>query len=605
MRRAFSPRSFSSRGFSLVELIVGSAVFALIAISVYQGYASLTSLVSLSRIKITATDLLNEQFELVRNLPYVDVGLKGGIPVGVLDPTQTFIRDTGTYTITRIVRNVDDPFDGTIGGSPNDLSPADYKLVEITVDCPQCKNFEPMSVTGRVTPKNLETATTNGALFIRVFDANGVPVQGAQVNIQNNKINPAIIINDVTDSQGLLQIVDAPPGNLAYEITVGKQGYTTDKTYSSSTINATPVKPHATVVIQQVTQISFVIDRVSSANIQTLTDTCATVPSIPFSMKGTKLIGTSPSVYKLDQSYLTDSFGNKVISNLEWDTYSITLNTSSFALAGVNPLLPVAILPGATQDVQFILSVDNPSHVLVTVKDNTTQLPLSGAKVTITNGSFSKVLYTGRGFLNQSDWSGGAGQTNFSDSTKYDSSDGNLNTTDVPGITTLSSSFGIYANSGNLISSVFDTGTTTNFNQISWNPTAQPPETGSQNVRFQFASSLDNTSTTTWSFLGPDGTSNSFYDISDSNIHSSHNGDQYFRYKMFLATASSTFTPTIANVAVTFTKECVPPGQVFFSELSPATYTLTVELAGYLTQQIQVIVGSNSWQAQEIVLIPS
>lgn len=174
-----------------------------------------------------------------------------------------------------------------------------------------------MSVTGRVTPKNLETATVNGALFVRVFDANGVPVQGAQVNIQNNKINPAIIINDVTDSQGLLQIVDAPPGNLAYEITVSKQGYTTDKTYSSSTINATPVKPHATVIVQQVTQISFVIDRVSTANIHTLTQSCATVPSIPFVIKGTKLIGTNPSVYKVDQGYQTDSFGSKVISNLE------------------------------------------------------------------------------------------------------------------------------------------------------------------------------------------------------------------------------------------------------------------------------------------------
>ena len=66
-----------------MELIIGSAVFALIAVSVYQSYTSLISLVSAARVKVTATDLLNEQFELIRNLSYSQVGVSGGIPSGV------------------------------------------------------------------------------------------------------------------------------------------------------------------------------------------------------------------------------------------------------------------------------------------------------------------------------------------------------------------------------------------------------------------------------------------------------------------------------------------------------------------------------------------
>lgn len=602
-RRAPRSRTFYSQGFSLVELIIGSALFALIALSVYQGYVSLTTLVSLSRVKITATDLINEQFELVRNLPYDQVGLLGGIPPGVLLPTETFVRDTRTFTLTRTIRNIDDPFDGLIGGSPNDLSPADYKLVELTLECTGCKNFETLSATTRVSPRNLETASTNGALFIRVFDGNGEPVPGAQVHVENNIATTSIVIDDVTDAQGMLQIVDAPPGAAVYEITVTKPGYTTDQTYAPTVANPNPAKRHATVLIQQVTQVSFVIDRVSVANISTITPTCTTVPSVPFTMKGSKLIGTTPDVYKFDQSFSTDSSGIKILSNLEWDTYSITLNSSSHYLAGVNPLLPVSVLPDAVQDIQLILTADGPSQLLVTVKDSATNLPLSGVLVTLEDGSFSESLITGRGFLEQTDWSGGSGQTNFVDQTQYFSSDGNIDTGNPVGTLALNSSFGIYVPSGELTSSTFDTGTTTNFNQVSWTPLSQPAQTGAGNVRIQFATSPENTATTTWTFRGPDGTGSSFYDVSDTNVHSIHNGDRFFRYKTYLATASTTATPTLANVAFTFTSSCIPPGQVMFSDLNSATYTMTLTKSGYATQQIQVPVTS-LWQQQEAVLIP-
>jgi prepilin-type N-terminal cleavage/methylation domain-containing protein len=589
------------KGFSLVELLVSASIFALLAVSVYQSYAIVTSVVSASRVKILATDLANEQLELIRNLPYPDVGVVSSIPAGVVPYSSNITRGGFVFTVTTTIRNIDDPFDGTIGGTPNDLSPADYKLVHLDITCATCKNFVPMSVVSRVAPKNLETSSSNGALFIRVFNTNGQPVPQANVSVINNMVSPAITINDQTDNQGMLQIVDAPPSVQSYQITVTKSGYTTDKTYATSTANPNPSKPHATVLLQQVTQISFVIDQVSTMNVSTLTETCAAVPSVHFIVRGSKLIGT-PSVYKYEEDFTSSGSGFVGISNIDGDAYTLTLATAGKYLAGVNPLLPVTVLSGATQDVQLIVTTKTPRHLLVTVKDSATMLPLSGATAQL-SGPLAVSALTGRGFVTQTDWSGGPGQSSVGDPTRYDTSDGNINVTGFPGELKLSSIFGAHSVSGNLTSSIFDTGTTTNFNQISWAPLSQPPQTGADSIRFQIATSLENTAMTSWQYLGPDGTSGSFFTTSDTNIHNSHNNSRYIRYKAYLNTASTSFTPSLSDVSVTFTSACIPPGQVLFSELPSGTYTLTVTKSGYSQFDSEVQI-TNPWQSQEVILIP-
>ena len=221
----------SRRAFSLIEVVVGIAVFLIVTLGIYQGYVALLSAVRTSRFKVTATALANEQLEIIRNLPYADVGISGGLPNGKILENQVISRDGVEFNIEATIRNIDDPFDGTIGGDPNDLSPADYKLVELEISCPSCDNFSPLRFTSHVAPRNLETASTNGALFVRVFDANGQPIQGADVHIENNQAIPPFVINDTTNNKGILQIVDAPPCDEAYEITVSKTGYSEEKTY--------------------------------------------------------------------------------------------------------------------------------------------------------------------------------------------------------------------------------------------------------------------------------------------------------------------------------------------------------------------------------------
>jgi type II secretory pathway pseudopilin PulG len=440
MNKRFKIYSQKSKvnSFTLVEVLVGIAVFIIIAVSVYQAYARAMEAVRLLRIKTDAIALANEQFEIMRNLPYADVGISGGIPSGKIPHIQNLTRDNILFTVETTIRNIDDPFDGTflLG---TDTAPSDYKLAEIKISCSSCKNFSPLTFSTHVAPKNLEMASTNGALFVQVFDAVGQPVQGANVLIKNNQPPPLcqvcpIEINDTTNNDGMLQIVDVPPGISAYEITVSKPGYSKDHTYlAGAPENPNPSKPHANVAVQQLTQISFSIDKVSTLNVSSVTQTCAGVGNIDFSLQGSKLIGTNPNVIKYSASHVTNGSGRETISNLEWDTYNINFTDTAYDLAGSIPLGPFALNPGIDQDLKFVVEPKNPRALLVTVKDAGTQLPLSDASVQLSGTGYDITLTTGRGFLRQTDWSGGSGQEDFTEPTRYFASDGNIEIADPIG----------------------------------------------------------------------------------------------------------------------------------------------------------------------------
>jgi len=575
------------------------ALFVLVTFTVYQSYANLFIITALSKTKLAAIDLANEQFEIMRNMSYSRVGVQAGIPNGDIPHVQTITRSGNVFIVTTTIRNIDDPFDGTLGGSPNDTSPADYKLAEIEIACSACKGFSPVFLVTRVAPKNLETASTNGALFVQVFDANGQPVSNANVHIENNKITPQIIIDDVTNNQGFLQIVDAPPGVNAYEITVSKNGYSTDKTYLiGGSGNPNPTKPHVTVAIQQVSPISLSIDKTSILSFSTLTNLCVSVPSQSFSFIGSKLIGT-PAVYKYDKNLSTDSGGQKILQDMEWDSYKLVLTSNDYELIGTDPLLPITILPNTNQSMRLILKPKNPNTLLIVVKDSGTQLPITDANVTLSETGFNQSALTGQGFLGQTDWSGGEGQATSTDTTKYlSSSDVSINS--PVGELKLGQVLGTYFSSGYLISSTFDTGSIANFQEISWSPTSQPLQTGSNPIKFQFATNND---TSTWNFVGPDGTSGSYYTLDNRNLSALNAGKRYARYKVFLNTANTAFTPNLSEVFFTFTSGCIPPGQVFFDGLSSGTYTLNVSKTGYstITQDISV---SSAWQSVDISLLP-
>ena len=591
------------KGFTLVETLVATSIFVMVTVGIYAGFVNILKVMGVIRAKEIMTNIANEQFEIVRNLPYQNVGTISGIPSGDLPQDIEISRDNKLFNVNFFIRNFDDPFDGTFHGIPKDLSPADMKLVELTISCVSCSaELAPISFTTKVSPKNLETASTNGALVVKVFDASGLPVPSADVNIVNNDIIPNIDLNDETDINGILTLVDAPPSIEGYQITVSKNGYSTERTYpQGGETNPNPVKPNITVVIQQISQISFTIDQASTINFSTLNNQCVSTPDFNFDMVGNKLIGNSPDVFKYSQSLTTNSTGVLTLSDVEWDTYLISGTDSVYDIIGTNPLLSLGINPNVEQDMQIITAPKNGRRLLVVVRDQSTGLPITDAIVTLTNLSgYSSSSTTNEGFLSQTDWSGGGGQEDFVNLTQYLDSDGNIDYNSSPGVLSLVNIFDNYALSGYLTSSTFDTGGVTNFKQILWSPVVQPAQTGESSVRFQLATNNDNL---TWNFIGPDGTSASYYTSSNQNVNGSHNGDRYIRYRVYLSTLDSDFTPTMSDISVTYTSSCIPPGQVTFSALASGTYNIVIDKDGYqsASKDVEII---NDWTKEEITISP-
>ncbi len=100
-----------------------------------------------------------------------------------------------------------------------------------------------------------------------------------------------------------------------------------------------------------------------------------------------------------------------------------------------------------------------------------------------------------------------------------------------------------YYESGIFVSPAYDVGYAANFTTIQWSATSF----SGTGIKFQIASNSNNT---TWDFLGPDGTEGSFYETSNTDIWSGHDGGRYIKYKAFLSTSQQGKTPVLNKVSI-------------------------------------------------------
>jgi len=539
--------------------------------------------------------------EVARNLPYDEVGIVNGLPAGKIPREQSFIRNGFTFELTASVQSVDDPFDGVIGSSTkNDEAPSDYKRLQYDIVCPACPAgvFPDQRVVTTIAPSNLEMAAGGGALLVKVFNAVGDPVAGAHVRIINSSLASLIDIRETADNVGAFLLLDAPPGLFSYAISATKAGYSLDQTIASSTANLNPLKPLASVSAGEITQLSFTIDQLASLNLRTINSACGAVSISDIKMRGEKLVGQLPDIFKIDR-VLSTSGGTLSLTDLEWDTYKFWLDSASpYSVTGTIPASPLVVSPGSAQDMSLIIRSRQDRGLLVTVKDASTGLPLDGAEVTV--GDSTEV--TSQGYFSQSDWSVGPGQTQYENISMFSETDGNIDFGTV-GEIKLRSSLGQYLPSGYIVSSVFDTGgTTTDYAAIDWSPSDQPVSAGLDSVRLQIASGNE-AATSTWNFIGPDGTSNSYFTVPNTSVGSYHDGNQFLRYKILLGTADSSATPNISSISLTFSSACTPPGQAYFDGLSGDTQIISVTRPGYgpYSSTLNTV---NYWQSATVLLSP-
>jgi len=578
-------------GFTLIEVLVGSAIFLIVAVAIYGSFTSLMKLANGNNARNLAVQLASEQFEIVRNMPYTKVGLETGIPQGILPRNQVLSRGGVDFDVLLTIRNVN---------LSTTTVQASSKLVEIEVDCPLCQNFESVTLTGQVSPANLQSAGDGGAMVAQVFNANGEPVQGATVYVESVATS-SVQNTDVTNNYGVLNIIGIPPGVNMYKVVVSKNGYSTEETFPIGALgNPNPTKPNVTVLNQQVSQMSFSIDKLSSLRFTSVSPLCVPVPNVDFSLVGAKNIGAS--IPKYSQNLSTNGSGVLALNNMEWDTYTLTPTDNGYDIAGINPDSPFSLNPDNDQEVQLVVVPRNLNSVMFSIKDSVTGLPVSGATVELSRSGYSESKITGQGYIDQLDWTGGGGQDIFTNQNEYFADNGSVDTATSSGDVLLRDFFGSYNTNatGTLESSTFDTGTTSNFYSLSWTPNNQPLFTGLNSMKIQFAANTS--STDPWVYYGPDGTSDTYYTVPDSPINNIHNNKRYARYKAFLTTESSTSTPKLSSLVFSYTSGCIPPGQVIFQGLSSGQYNLSVSKSGYTTYPLTFDVN-NGWQRVDVLLV--
>ncbi|MEK9130270.1 MAG: prepilin-type N-terminal cleavage/methylation domain-containing protein [Patescibacteria group bacterium] len=424
----------SNKGFSLIEILVTIGILTIIMLSIYGMFTMAYKILGSSKAKIIAIQLANQQMEILRNLPYAKIGTTQGWPSGEIPSSQKITQNGIEFTIQITPAFIDNSFDGL---APDDTTPSDYKKVEVKISWNKF-SCEPALLISTFSPKGIESAPNSGTLFIRVFDANGINIPQANVRIENTSVTPNILINAQTDNEGLLQLFSLPVSFNKYHIEVTKQGFSTDYTLPSiPPANPNPTKPDVSILENQITSVSFSIDKLSSLNVYSVDENCQSIGNANFNWQGSKLIGSDPNVYKYSQNQITDSTGKFIFNNnLEWDTYNASLilsTANNYNLAGTNPLQPFTIQPDTAQNFYLILKPKTENNLLVIVKDAGSEQPLSGAQVRLYKTGYDETKITGYGVLRQTNWQGGDGQINFLDQTKYFSDDGNIDVTSSPG----------------------------------------------------------------------------------------------------------------------------------------------------------------------------
>lgn len=267
------PRTQQS-GFSFIEIIVVSALSALIFGALFSSFQFTLELISDSRAKLSALSVANDRMEYFRSLPYDDVGTISGIPAGTIPQNSTTTLNGIEFAERVLVDFVDDPADGqdTATTSDSNAIPADYKRIKVEYTWNIGNGTSSISLISNIVPRSIETTAGGGTARINVIDADSTLLPGATVRLVNNTITPAIDVTRITDASGAALFSGAPAAS-GYEVEVtaniaGEQ-YSTTGTYQVTASNPSPAVAPFAVLEADVSTLTFQVGELSDVDIAT------------------------------------------------------------------------------------------------------------------------------------------------------------------------------------------------------------------------------------------------------------------------------------------------------------------------------------------------
>lgn len=362
-------RASREQGFTLVELVFGVTIMAIMVAAVGGLFMDNLKTVTLGKARAIALALANEKMEHLRDLPYDSLATQNGAiyPPGNIADTETVARGGYTFTVNTAIDYVDDPYDGYItcpcasgpaAGKPKDLYPYDYKKAQITIKM-ATKNVEVAKLTTDIAGKAAETSSNTGILSITVVNAAGQPVPNATVTIVNTNPNPDVNITTNTDNNGLVVVPKLPPdSNRRYVVTASYPGYSTEGTIADPPGAQTAVKLNPNVLAQQITSINFSIDQLSTLYVHAVDTSGNPLSGLSVTTTGAKKIKTTPDVYKYSQTTATNGSGDITLSGMEWDSYQFAVPTGNY-IVSASPFAPVALDPNSSRTVNLVVSTSS------------------------------------------------------------------------------------------------------------------------------------------------------------------------------------------------------------------------------------------------------
>ncbi|TSD00776.1 MAG: Uncharacterized protein Athens071425_579 [Parcubacteria group bacterium Athens0714_25] len=383
-------------GFTLIEALVVLFIVSIILATFYSVFSSGTRHIINSKNRLGAISLANQKMEIIRNIPYADIGTTTGIPHGILDADYWENVNTVNYHVKIDVSYVDDSFDSTVDIS--DIIPTDYKVARVTILWGEELASQQAYLVSNFVPPGVETSAGGGTLRVNVIDTPAVGLSNVAVNISSadNGVN----ISTVTDSSGTVLRPGMPAGD-DYVISVSKNDYESVTTLPvSPDSNYDPVADQNALVIEGSLNIkSIIIDLVSNIKIVTKDPFGNLIADIPFNLNGGRLLGNNisgglPGVleYNFNQNLVTDGNGEESIDGLSPGAYIFTPDESitDYTFYEMDPNDDVnyskfIVDPGVDSEVKAIFLDNSLDSLCVSISDQNTGASIEGAEVRLKN----------------------------------------------------------------------------------------------------------------------------------------------------------------------------------------------------------------------------
>lgn len=381
---------YDNRGITLIEALLAVGLVSLLAMSIYAAISGAAINMSDAKQRTGAISLANERMEVLRHLPYDDVGTVDNAlgPDGPIDPDEVIQRNGNSFRVVTDIRYKDDPFDSTGGDDPVNT---DYKLASVRVIWQNRGNEKYVDLNSTFIPNGIETNVGGGTLSINVTDSAGNPVPNFTANIVSVDNNPALNVTVTSDATGNLTF----PGTSAqtYRVTITKSGYETVRTYPNPPdSDFQPINSDLVVIEGALTMKAFTLDQSADLEIQAVdVSNDSGLGGIMFDLAGGRQIGTDPDTYSVDSSLPTNSGGDINYTGLSPGQYDIgnveELDSEQYYYLGCDADIPFELISGESKVANFLFADKQIDSIVFRVIDVATTLPLSNVEIHVTSSS--------------------------------------------------------------------------------------------------------------------------------------------------------------------------------------------------------------------------